>query len=276
MDVTALTDQDRIDLLAEVVASIEQVCSTIEDHQWDLPTDLPGWTVKDNLSHLASFEATAVGRPRADQSVDVSGYDYVKNDFQAINEREVEVRRARPGAEVLAEFREVTTLRLQQLPTLDQSQDIPADATPLGFTMPMRDFLLIRLSDLLYHEQDIRRAVGTPGGLDGRAAATVFERMVQLALPRVVGKAAAAPEGSTVAFHVDGGRSFAIAVRQGRGAVEDVPAEPTVRFTTDLEAFLCLMGGRWTGERAIGDGRLKLEGDEELAKRVLANITVVP
>ena len=276
MDITSLTDQDRIDLLALAIDSVEQVCSTLSGYEWDAPTDCPGWSVKDNLSHLASFEATAVGRPRADQSIDVSRYPYVQNDFHAINEREVEVRRPLPGEQILEEFREVTRLRLAQLPSIDQSADIPESATPLGFSMPARDFLLIRLSDLFYHDQDIRRAVGKPGGLDGRVARTVFERMVQLALPRVVGKAAQAPEGSSVAFHVEGGRSFAIAVRDGRGAVVGAPRAPTVTFTSDLEAFLCLMGGRWTPERATGEGRLKVEGDDELAHRVLANLTVVP
>lgn len=276
LDIQTITDEDRIDLLSQVMGSISQVASTFTDEDWDRPTDLPGWTVKDNLSHLASFEATAIGRPRADQSIDVSRLAHVTNDFQAINEREVEVRRPLGGEQVLAEYVEVATQRLTELPTLDQSADIDASVTPLGFTMPMRDFLAIRLADHFYHEQDMRRATGNPGGLDGAVATAIFERMVQLGLPKVIGKTAQVPEGASVAFHVDGARSFAIAVRDGRAAFQDDVTSVTTSITTDLEAFLCLIGGRWTPATVLAEGRVKVEGDDAIATRVLDSMVLVP
>ncbi|HVL33206.1 MAG TPA: DinB family protein [Actinomycetota bacterium] len=276
MDLSAITDAERVDLIEQAFSSVEEVCSQLDDADWDKPTDCPNWSAKDNLSHLVAYEGIAVGRPQAPADVDISRHAHVANDFQAVNEREVEWRRSRSGAEVLEEFRDVTAERLKQLRELDQSVDVGPAQNPFGVTMPTREFLMIRLLDLFYHEQDIRRAVGKPGHLDGKVARTVFERMVQLALPRVIVKAAGAPEGSIIAFDVEGARDVRIAVRDGRGVPDDSADEPTVRVRTNIQTVLCLFGGRWTPERAREEGRLVVEGDQDLANRILGAMSVVP
>ena len=61
----------------------------------------------------------------------------------------------------------------------------------------------LRAFDSWVHEQDVRRAVGRPGGAGGAASAIAVDR-VQGAMGFVVGKKAAAPEGSVVAFDLSG------------------------------------------------------------------------
>ena len=53
---------DSVENLAIVWASIDRLCSGLSAGQWDLPTGCPGWTVKDQLSHLVDYEARALGR----------------------------------------------------------------------------------------------------------------------------------------------------------------------------------------------------------------------
>lgn len=45
-----------VDQLAQVWASIVTACAQLETDHWDRATDCPGWTVKDQLSHLIGIE----------------------------------------------------------------------------------------------------------------------------------------------------------------------------------------------------------------------------
>lgn len=276
MDISRLSDADRVALMEQAFSAVEEVCSQLGDTEWDLPTDCPAWTVKDNLSHLASFEAVATGTPPA-SDVDVSHLPHTAgNAFVELNEKEVEKRRPLHGKEILDEFREVTRRRIDQLRAFDDAawqRELP---TPVG-TLQQRSALPIRILDVFYHEQDIRRAIGRPGHMDGDVARFVFERMASFALPRIVSKEAAAPEGSVVVFAVGApGRTIAIETREGKGVVVDAPESPSARFDLSCETLFCLLGGRWTPQRARTDGDLRTTGDDALIDAILAKIVVVP
>jgi uncharacterized protein (TIGR03083 family) len=273
MDVTTISDADRVELMEQAFSAVDEVCAQLELAEWDLPTDCPHWSVKDNLSHLVSFEGAATGTPLMTE-VDVSGLGYLKDDFQRMNEREVEGRRARSGPDVLAEFRDVTAKRVRQLGALDDAGWETEMTTPVG-KMQQRNALGIRILDVFYHEQDIRRATGRAGHLDGAVAQFVFEWMATRALPRVAGKAA--PDGATVVFDVaKPGRAIAIAVEGGKGAVVAEAPNPTTTLAMDFEAFFMLLGGRKTAGELTESKRLAVSGDEGIAARVLDDIAVVP
>jgi uncharacterized protein (TIGR03083 family) len=278
MDSASLTDQDRMELFEQAASSVEEVASGLAADEWDLPTDCPGWTVKDQLSHLVSYEAAAVGRPHAPEDLDVDKYPYVKDPIQAGNEREVEARRSRSGPEVLAEYREVIAERIAQLSGLDQSEKLDKDDTPVGLSdIPWMRFLPVRVADFFFHEQDIRRATNKPGHLNGAVARNVFERMATIALPRFGKWVAGLPEGAVVVFDVEQpGEAFGITTQDGKGKVVDPPADPTVRFRSDFEAFFLLVGGRKSPAELKDAGRLHVEGDESVAARVLEQIAVIP
>jgi uncharacterized protein (TIGR03083 family) len=273
IDVSAITDEDRVRLIQQELSVIEELGAQLSDEEWELPTDLPGWSVKDNLSHVIDFEGAAVGREHAPADIDVSKYEYLTDDFQRANERGIEWRRSRPGKDVLSEFAEIAPLRAKQLAAADQSQVSKPSDTPLGLVAPLRDLLMIRILDLFFHEQDIRRAVGKPGHLNGDVARTVFSWMATRALPRVVGKNS--PEGTVALFDV-GDDAVRVAVKDGKGALADDDVAPTVTFASDLEAFFCLVGGRRTHADLAASGRLDVGGDEAAAKSILENIVVVP
>lgn len=50
-----------VDLLDEAWTSISELCGELDEAMWDLPTDLPGWSVKDNLSHIVGTRRTRCG-----------------------------------------------------------------------------------------------------------------------------------------------------------------------------------------------------------------------
>ena len=262
-----------LDLVEQTVSSVDEVCSSLDDTDWDKPTDLPGWSVKDNLAHLAHYEATAIGRPTP-EDIDVSAYaDRLTDDFQRANERGVEARRARTGTEVLAEFREVATEHIKRMRNLG---DLSAEVTLPAGTFAYESILPIRVTDLYYHEQDIRRAVGKPGHMGGAVARAIFDRFAN-SFGYILVKRAGAPEGTRARLAIgEPGQSVDVVVRDGRGTREAPQGDPDMTFTGDFETFLCLVGGRWTPATAIADGRWTATGDAELVAKVHENIAVVP
>jgi uncharacterized protein (TIGR03083 family) len=259
--------------LATVWASITDVGSTLSEADWSTPTDLPGWTAKDCLSHMAGTEAMLLGEPVPDVSVD--HIPHVTSSFIAMMEVPVEARRATPGAEVLAEFVDVTNRRLAALAALTDDDWSTPGWSPVG-EVPYATFMEVRVFDCWMHDQDIRRAVGRPGGIN--VGAEVSLGRIELGLGFIVGKRADAPDGTTVVFEVTGPypRTYAVAV-DGRAALtDDIPDDPTVRITTDLEVFTALGGGRWSGERAMATGRVTVAGDTDLAGRIVSGMAITP
>ena len=102
-----------IDLLEETWRSVLDVGHQLGPDDWELPTDCPGWTVKDHVSHLIGTERFLEGLPPAD--VDPGERAYVKNFIGEANEREVEARRGTSGPAVLAELEDLVDQRLTTL-----------------------------------------------------------------------------------------------------------------------------------------------------------------
>jgi uncharacterized protein (TIGR03083 family) len=254
-------------------AALGALLDELEPAEWNLPTALPGWTVKDCVSHITGSERMMMGDPFPER--DVSQLPHVRNPFGEIVELWVDERRDWSRADVHAEFLDQTARRIPQLRAMTDDELKEITESPLG-AMTQRDFLEVRVFDSWMHEQDIRRAVGRSGHLQGPVVDIALDR-IRMALGYVVGKKAGAPDGSTVVFSVPDGPTIDIAVRvDGRAqVVDDVPATPTVRITLPFETFVALGGGRWTAAEAT-TAELTIDGDRELADRVLDSMAFTP
>lgn len=260
-----------IELLAQEWACIDALCRDLTDAEWDTASDCPGWTVRDLVSHMIGTERMLAGD--ASPSTPVAVGAHVLNPIGEANEAWVDERRSRPGSEVLAEFVEITGRRLVELRAMSTD-----DFDRIGFTPegegPYRSFMDIRLFDCWVHEQDIRRALARAGHLDGPIAERSV-RKIAAAAGYVVGKKAGAPDGSTVVFDVHGPTSILVPVLvEGRARVLDaLPDDATVTLHLDTETYVALGCGRWSADRAITDGDVRIVGDEQLGRTVLDNMS---
>ena len=265
------TDTELVDQLEQVWRSIGDLGGDLSEREWKASTEVPGWTVQDNLVHVVALEWIGLGRPAPEHEIP-DGLPHVKNDFGRLNEVFVDSRRARSGNEALAEFRAVTTDRVAQLRGFGPDDFGAASFTPVG-PGTVRDLLPFRVFDSWVHEQDMRRAVGRAGDLTGPVADAAVERVVG-AMAFVVGKKAQAPPGSTVVFDLAPpiARRFAIRTDGRAHLVDPVPAEATVRITTDGETFTRLACGRLDPAGVLAAGAVQFAGDEVLGRRVVEQL----
>lgn len=261
-----------VSLWWQAVNDFTALLEKVPADEWSTPTDLAGWDVHAVAAHTAHLETLLAGGRHDD--VELGDVPHARGMMGTFTEQGVAARRALGPDEVINEIREAATARHTALladPPTDAEAPAPGVFGAIGWST--LTLLRNRPLDVWMHEQDVRRAVGRPGGLDSPAAAHTVDYLAE-SLGYVLAKRAQAPAGSTVLLEVAGHRPVAATVtEEGRGRLLDaVPAAPTVGIRTDRESFVLLAGGRRTPQ----PGRVELVGDPALGRRVLESLAVTP
>jgi uncharacterized protein (TIGR03083 family) len=255
--------------LAETWASLARVGLGLEAEEWGRPTACPGWSVQDQFSHLIGIERMLLGEAAPTWNEPLG--DHVKNDLAASHEPWVAVRRPLEGKAVRAEFVSVASRRLAALAARTAEEWAVVGYSPAG-EVPYAQFMRLRVFDCWVHEQDVRTALGRPGGCGGLASTIALDQ-VQSAMGFVVGKKAAAPEGSVVSFSVTGlpgdERRFTLAMVGGRATTMAEDGAPTLTVTLSALDFVALGCGRVTAAQVDAAGGLGVTGDPVLAQAVV-------
>jgi uncharacterized protein (TIGR03083 family) len=272
------TDEARlggyVDAWERAVEDVVALLRSLAPEDWSRPTDLPGWDVRAVAAHLAHLESELAGNEQT--PVEVPELAHVTSPLAVYTEMGPLARASWAPVQIIDELESSAEARLEALradPPTD-SKLVPA-ITPGNIGWSWETLLSNRPLDVWMHEQDIRRAVGRPGGLDSPAAAHtagVFAR----GLGFVVGKRVAPAPGTTVVLDVAGPHPVHTAVGvgdDGRGTTLAFdPQDPTVTLRMDLETFILLAGGRV----APSDVRVEVEGNQELGAQVIAAMAVTP
>lgn len=265
-------------LLVEQFAVLDELLSTVSESEWELPTALPGWTIKDITAHLIGTESMLAGIAAPSVDLDVRALPYVRNDIAAFNELWVESMRPAPGSEVLSRYREIVARRTDELNAMSQENFDEQSDTPVG-PAPYGRFMRIRVFDCWLHELDIRDALRA-GGRDeperspseGGPRAELGTAEVFGAVPFVVGKRGRAPDGARITLDLSGALARTVHIEvDGRAAVVPTLSGPaTTTIAMDSGLFVRLAGGRLRAEDRIGE--ITLGGDTEVGRRIVDNL----
>jgi len=259
-----------VDLLRNEFHELVRLGGALDDAQWDVPTCLPGWTVRDVFGHVIGAEAMLLGEPAPD--VDVSHLTHMRNPIAESNEVWVEANRGLTGAEVVARLEDVTGRRLAELDALGQEDFDAPSWTPAGKDETYGRFMRIRHFDCYLHEQDVRLAVGMPARQSVDDLSSALDE-VATGLGYIVGRKAGMPEGSRVRIQLTGPvtRTYLVQV-DGRASVVDAfDGEPTVGVELPCMHFLRLTGGRRDAGVEPEDG-VRFTGDRALGAHLVANL----
>ncbi|WP_347350551.1 maleylpyruvate isomerase family mycothiol-dependent enzyme [Intrasporangium sp.] len=270
--------------------AFEQNCQAIielgmscREADFEIQTECPGWSVKDQIAHVVGAEKSFAGIPTP--RVEVPDYPYIRNDFGRRIEHDVEARRGIPGKLVVHELADHLPIRMAAL----RASTTPMDEVIGGIFGPETTFgeqLRRRVLDTWVHEQDIRAALDRPGNLDSPGAA-VFVEAVFRALPRIVARDAHVPIAHAIVLDVtgplmarDGARVVADAEGRPIGeplftgseptATDELPRITGIKLTTES------LTRRAAGRRSTDEIRYTVHGDEQVAARVLDALVITP
>ena len=263
--------QGFIQIWHQAAADFVALARELPQEQWHDATDLDGWDVKDNVAHTAHLEAILAGAP--EETIEIEEQPHIKGITGWYTEQGVVARRDRDMAALADEIESSVATRLAALqadPPTDGSA--PPPRTPGGVPWNNATLLSNRPLDIWMHEQDIRRAIGTPGGYDSPAAAHTIA-VLGRSLPMVLGKRVGADAGTSVVIDVpEAGQSVGAVVGDDGRAVAAATEDPDARITLSAEDFVVLAGGR----RQLEQTSPTYAGDAALGERVLRALAVTP
>jgi uncharacterized protein (TIGR03083 family) len=262
----------------QAVIDLGRSCSETD---FELPTACPGWTVKDQISHVVGLESWL--HTGDVPKVDLPNYPHVRNEEGTFLERAVELRRPMVGSKVVAELETLAAQRVEQF----SAPDLTLDTVVRGAwgPAPVRVTLPMRILDIWTHEQDIRQALGRPGNLDS-GGAVVFMHLLFASLPKLVARDAGIEPGNVVIIDCTGpvmGRAGVWVEASDDGKPRGIPlfsgiahdGDPDDVFTTITLSTEALTR-RAAGRGSVEDIHFTVQGDEDVARRVLEHLVFVP
>lgn len=268
-----------VEAYANSLHAIVDLGRSCRDEDFERETACPGWTVKDQISHVVGLEDWMAGGdlPEAEGL----GHEHIPHPMGAVVERSIAARRDTPGEDVVDELESVVAQRLAALraPGLDVESQVVGPFGP----GPAREVLPECIRDVWNHEQDIREALHRPGNLDSPAASIVLDTLFR-ALPTIVVKEAGVEPGNAVILDVTGpvmGRA-GVRVEEVEGEHRGFPlftgehhVHPDSTATTITLSTQALTR-RAAGRGGLADIHYTVAGDEEIARRVLEALPITP
>jgi uncharacterized protein (TIGR03083 family) len=252
-----------IDALEDTVRATIELCATLTPAQWRRATACPGWTVHDQVAHLAGLESVLAGVPRP--AHELPPLAHVVTDIDREIELDVELRRGRSDAAVLAELQSVSARHVAML-----RADPPDPASRLphlgGREVRALTAMLLRVADVWIHGEDIRRAIGEEPDDTAPAAELTTEYFLR-SFDHVVERAAP-PDGSVVRLEITEPFPFTRVV-----AMDAEPTDsPSVTLRMDVSTYTSLAAGRIP----VATAPVEVSGDAALAAAVLADMIITP
>jgi uncharacterized protein (TIGR03083 family) len=251
-------------------AAILEIASTLNDDDWNTPSDCAGWAVRDVLAHLA---ATLHG------VVDPSFMPDMSGGTENAMEGPVAERRPRPVADVLAEYEEFSAgaadaFAMLQAPGIGET---PIDLNELG-THPMSALAGTFLFDSYTHLRvDMLRPVGP---LDRPEPPRDEQRLQPTMEWMIAGMPWMCPSLSTIvdkplvlALDGPGGGTFTIAPADETGRVvvtEASTADAAATVSSGTHDFVI-----WGTTRRPWRDYVKVDGDDAYAARVLDAVNIL-
>ncbi len=255
-----------VDAWHDTAVRVVALCRALQGEEWALSTDCPGWAVRDVVAHLAAVESELAGGagPGGSGSDRTVSPSYTQAGVDGLADRTPE--------QLVDELESAVASREAAL--RDEDWTRPTGA-PGGLAWDWDTLLRNRVVDLWVHEQDIRRAVHRPGGLDSPGARVTVTALA-MGMPYVLGKRVAPPAGTSVVWEIAGPVAITIAAIVGDDGrarlVDPPPADAAAWLRMDTETFGVLCAGRRDPAALVFD----VLGDHALADRVLAAMAVTP
>jgi uncharacterized protein (TIGR03084 family) len=134
-------------------SALDELVAPLEGSRWDAPTPSPGWSIRDQISHLWFFDERAT---LALTDPDAFAADKERLLASLGTDPSVAVGRSMPAAELLAAWRTDRTKMLSIAREVDPASRVPW----YGPAMAARSFVTARLMETWAHGQDVSDALG--------------------------------------------------------------------------------------------------------------------
>ena len=242
----------------------------LEATQFDTPTALPGWRVREVVAHLISTDRAAVTGAILPAILLAKNTDKV----EAWNERQVPKWANRPIPELLMALDRWGRRFVRFAGAFPAAAYRPRLPSPWG-RGPAGLYVWVRTYDEWVHRQDIRRALGMPDeDVDAEAACEFLLTAIGLQRIHLMdgqrGRLVIELQGVALPEW-----SFDVATKQFGPDGSQPETENATRIVAPAPAFIMAAAGRDQFDELKGNGIVRVDGDEELATRFFSKLRIV-
>ena len=244
---------------------------TLDAGQFDTPTALPGWRVREVVAHLISTDQAAVTGAILPAVFLSKNTDKV----ESWNERQVPKWANRPIRDLMMALDRWGRRFARFAGAFPAVAYRPRVPSPWG-RGPLGIYLWVRVYDEWIHRQDIRRALGMPDeDVDLEPASEFLLTAIGLQtihqLDGATGRLVLELEGVALPEW-----NFDLATKEfGPNGSQPVDADGATRIVAPAAAFIMGAAGRDRFDDLRSRGSLRVEGDEQLAARFFSRLRIV-
>jgi uncharacterized protein (TIGR03083 family) len=270
-----ILDRDR--LLGVAQAEREALGRTIQytpPDTWDKPSRLPGWQAADIVAHLAASEGVAAATLGGEPAAEVEEFLKEQKDAATLdrfNNWTVSRRKEAPFRAVVSEWGQNADTMLARASVIPEGEWSTRRVSWLTGEIPARFVVQSRVMEWWVHGEDIRAAAELAPRREHWPIFCTNDLAIRT-LPWALGNAGLRYEGKSVRFELEGAGGgswhYGLAPRElpGDGKV------PNALIEGRGDHFAEVAARRVPADDYIGDGRLVLTGDIDLATTVLTHI----
>ncbi len=148
--------RELLDDLAAEQADLDRLVSPLSDEAWDTPTPAEGWTIRDQIGHLAFFDDKAA-LSASDPDAFAEDLDQaIADGIERFLERHLERARTLDPAALLTWWRQARARLLDVMTDVDPETRVPWYGPP----MKAASSVVARLMETWAHGQDVADALG--------------------------------------------------------------------------------------------------------------------
>lgn len=258
-----MTGTDHRQSIANLLACYDEAEALSADlgvDDWGVQSLCPDWTVHGCTSHLAAVESVLAGWTPDGDNLPFSGIGPFMEESATLSGADLHDRVAAIYAGRRAELGALT----------DDELDAPSP-TPVGPGTYGR-FMAVRVFDFWVHHRDMTIPLGRTSNDGGPAAEQALEE-VHMSLGYIAGKKIGLEDGMGATFHLTGPIEQDLHVKvDGRAAVVDELADPSIELTMDSTTFIMLACGRIDPQAQIDAGKVTWTGDDTWGHKAATNL----
>lgn len=155
--------------LTDEHAELDRIVAPLEDASWDKATPAEGWSIRDQISHLAFFDRAAT-MAITEPGAFGDSLSALLTDIQGFMDAPLVEGRSLPVPEVLGRWRDARRAMLDAFRAADPSIRVPWYGPP----MSPASFISARLMETWAHGQDVVDALGVKRVATGRLRHVAF------------------------------------------------------------------------------------------------------
>ena len=261
---------EKIEIINRIVKRLEVYLNGLQDNEWSVPSQCDLWEVGDVVSHLAGgAKRQSDSMVKGRQGIAEAPQSFSNPDASTMStgnaRRDIEQRK-NLGNNLFSAYVDNHTELYELLKSFSEEEwDTPCWHARRG-AIPAKDYVDLRLQELVIHDWDIRASIGSDVNLDEEGSLALLS-VAQTWLSMTFRPGSEVPRNLCFRFLVDQQPTYSHDVISNGSTFKITPVsstEPQITINCDRHSYLLLVYGRILASNKQIVSQMNTQGDDSV------------